>query len=204
MAGFRLSAAFAAALCLAGAVALAQQPTTKRVRGQIEAVDGSALTVKTREGPVVKIALADNLVVMGVSKLELSAIQPNSFVGAASVKQPDGTLRALEVLVFPESARGSGEGHFPWDLQPESLMTNATVGSVAARPNGRSLELTYKDGKQTVFVPDGAPIVTFAPADRSLLVKGAYLFIGGAAVGADGGLTATRILAGKDGAVPPM
>jgi len=204
MAGIRLCAALMAALCLIATAVDAQQPQTRRVRGVIEAVDGGALTVKTREGAVVKIALPDNVVVMGVSKLDLAAIQANSFVGAASMKQPDGTLRALEVLVFPESARGSGEGHFSWDLQPESLMTNATVGSVTGRLDGSTIELTYKDGKQSVFVPEGTPIVTFSPGDRSLLVKGAALFIGGAAVGADGGLTAARILVGRDGTVPPM
>lgn len=200
----RLIAALLAFVCLFAVRADAQQPQTRRVRGQIEAVEANALTVRMREGPVVRIALADNLVVMGVSKLELAAIQTNSFVGAASLRQPDGSLRALEVLVFPESARGSGEGHYPWDLQPDSMMTNATVGAVTHRPDGRTLELSYKDGRQTVFVPEDTPVVTIAPGDRSLLARGAALFIGGATVGADGSLTAQRILVGRDGLVPPM
>ena len=202
---FRPLVAVALGLCLLAVMpALAQQPQTKRVRGSIESIDGAVMTVKTREGPTVPIRLADNVIVMAVSKLDISAIQPNSFVGVASLKQPDGTMKAIEVLVFPESARGSGEGHYPWDLQPESMMTNATVGTISNAGAGRVLELTYKDGKQTISVPDGAPIVTFAPGDRALLAKGTHVFVGGAAVQPDGSLTAARVLAGKDGLIPPM
>jgi hypothetical protein len=198
---------FAVALALrlfTAVLALAQQPPTKRVRGSIESLDGAVMTVKTREGPSVPIRLADNVVVMAVSKLDIAAIQPNSYVGIASLKQPDGTMKALEVLVFPENARGAGEGHYPWDLQPESMMTNATVGTVTGSGSARVLELTYKDGKQTISVPEGVPIVTFAPADKTLLAKGTHVFVGGAAVAADGSLSAGRVLAGKDGLVPPM
>ena len=196
------------ALCLAGVATLgtahAQQPATKRVRGTVEALDGNALMVKTREGPVVKITLADNVVVMGITAVPVADIKPNSYVGIASKKGADGALRAIEVLVFPEAARGSGEGHNPWDLQPDSMMTNATVGTVTPGANGRSLELTYKDGKQTILVPDGVPVVTFSPGDKALLTKGVGVFIGGAQVAADGSLSTGRVLAGKGGVNPPM
>ncbi len=189
---------------LAAGPALAQQPQTKRVRGTVEGLEGNALTVKTREGPVVKITLADNAAVSAVVALTVADIKPNSYVGIASIKGANGMQRAIEVLVFPEAARGSGEGHYPWDLQPDSMMTNATVGTVMAHPGAKMLELTYKDGKQTITVPDGVPIVTFGPGDRTLLVKGAGVFIGGAQVGADGSLTAARVIAGKGGINPPM
>jgi hypothetical protein len=119
------------------------------------------------------------------------------------MKGPDGTLNALEVLIFPEAARGSNEGHYPWDLQPESMMTNATVATVAAAPDGQTLTLKYKDGTQTIKVKPGTPIVTFAPGDRADAKPGAKVFLG-ATKGADGGMTAARMLVGKDGLAPPM
>ena len=131
-----------AALAFAGD-ALAQSPT--RLRGSIAAIDGKTATIATREGTSVPVTLADNWVVMLVSPMTLADIKENSFVGIASLKGPDGTLNALEVLIFPEAARGSNEGHYPWDLQPESMMTNATVATVAAAPDGQTLTLKYQD-----------------------------------------------------------
>ena len=186
--------------------ALAQTPPASpptRLRGSIAAIDGNTATIATREGTSVPVKLADNWAVMLVSPMTLADIKENSFVGIASLKGPDGTLNALEVLIFPEAARGSGEGHYPWDLQPESMMTNATVATVAAAPDGQTLTLKYKDGTQTIKVKPGTPIVTFAPGDRSDAKVGAKVFLG-ATKGADGGLTAGRLLVGKDGLTPPM
>lgn len=181
---------------------LAQSPPT-RLRGSIAAIDGTTATIATREGNQVPVKLADNWMVMLVSPMTMADIKENSFVGIASLKGPDGVLNALEVLVFPEAARGSNEGHYPWDLQPESMMTNATVASVAAAPDGQTLTLKYKDGAQTIKVKPGTPIVTFAPGDRADAKVGAKVFLG-ATKGADGGLTAGRLLVGKDGLTPPM
>lgn len=194
----------ACALLGAAAAASAQQPASpvQRLRASVESFDGSTLVVKDRSGEVVRLALADNLVVNEVLPIELAAIQPNSFVGVGSMPQPDGTLRALEVLVFPESARGSNEGHYPWDLQPGSMMTNATVADVAAAPQGRQLRLRYKDGEKTVVVPADAPVVTFKPGDRNLLVAGARIIV--TAQLRDGKPTALRVLAGRNGFTPPM
>jgi hypothetical protein len=186
--------------------ALAQTPPASpptRLRGSIAAIDGNTATIATREGTSVPVKLADNWAVMLVSPMTLADIKENSFVGIASLKAPDGTLNALEVLIFPEAARGSGEGHYPWDLQPESMMTNATVATVAAAPDGQTLTLKHKDGTQTIKVKPGTPIVTFAPGDRSDAKVGAKVFLG-ATKGADGGLTAGRLLVGKDGLTPPM
>jgi len=184
----------------------AQTPPTSpptRLRGTISAIDGKTATIATREGTSVPVKLADNWSVMLVSPMAMTDIKENSFVGIASLKAPDGTLNALEVLIFPEAARGSGEGHYPWDLQPESMMTNATVTTVAAAPDGQTLTLKYKDGTQTIRVKPGTPIVTFAPGSRDDAKVGAKVFLG-ATKGADGELTAGRLLVGKDGLTPPM
>ena len=189
------------AFSVAGAALSQSAPT--RLRGGIAAIDGKTATIATREGASVEVKLADNWVAVLVVPTALSEVKQGSFVGIASLKGPDGVLNALEVLVFPEAARGSNEGHYPWDLQPESMMTNATVATVAAAGDGQTLTLKYKDGTQDIRVKPGIPIVTFAPGDRADAKVGAKVFMG-AAKGADGGLTVTRILVGKDGLTPPM
>jgi hypothetical protein len=193
---------FLFALLLAGSAAFAQPSPTQRLRGTVESFDGHLLVMKERSGETLSLALADNFAVNEVLAIELSAIQPNSFVGIASLPQADGSLRALEVLVFPEAARGSGEGHYPWDLQPGSMMTNATVADVAAVAQGRQLRLRYKDGEKTVNVPAEAPVVTFKPGDKTLLVPGAKVMV--TAQLRDGKPTAMRALAGRNGFTPPM
>jgi hypothetical protein len=200
----RLFAACLSAVVACGlaATALAQSSPT-RLRGSIAAIDGKTVTIATREGSSVKVNLADNWSVMLVSPITMADLKENSFVGIASTKGPDGSLSALEVLVFPEAARGSNEGHYPWDLQPESMMTNATVATVASATDGQTLTLKYKDGTQTIKVKPGTPIVTFAPGDRADAKVGAKVFLG-ATKGADGSLTAGRMLVGKDGLTPPM
>ena len=125
--------------------AAAAQGAPTRLRGSIAAIDGSTATIATREGATVTVKLADNWGVALVAPVTMADIKENSFVGIASLKAPDGTLSALEVLVFPEAARGSNEGHYPWDLQPESMMTNATVASVASANDGQTLTLKYQD-----------------------------------------------------------
>ncbi len=196
-----LSALFYAALTASLPIA-AQSPPT-RIRGAITAVDAQKLTVLTREGPTVVITLTDPLAVNAVVALDLAAIKPNSFIGTAAMKRPDGTLVAQEVLVFPESARGSNEGHFPWDLTPESTMTNAPVTATIETSSGRTMTLNVKGQTMTAEVPKGVPVVTFEPTDRTALKIGAAVFIG-ATKAADGSLSAGRVLVGKDGVVPPM
>lgn len=179
------------------------QSTPVRVRGTVESLDGNALTVKTREGPSVKIALADNYTVVAVVPLELSAIAAGSYIGTAAMCKADGCT-ALEVLVFPEAMKGTGEGRFPWDLQPESTMINASVATVAAGAgSSRELTVTHKGETSKVMVPVGVPIVTFVPAERSLLKPGVPVFIG-TQKAADGTYSAARVTAGKDGVAPPM
>ena len=185
-------------------LALAQAPApTQRIRGDVVAVDGLNLQVKERSGEMLTIKLAENYVVTSVAKIGIEAITPNAFVGVASMPQSDGTQTALEVLVFPESGRGSGEGHYPWDLQPGSMMTNATVAEVVAVGPARRMTLRYKDGEKVIVVPANVPIVTFEPGDRAMLKPGAHLLLT-ATRQPDGSLTAARAAVGKDGLVPPM
>ena len=186
---------------LYAAAAIAQAPPV-RVRGKIERLDGQVLTVKTREGPSVAIKLNDNFTVAGVVAASLEDVTAGKFVGVASLPQADGTQTALEVLIFPEAMRGFGEGHYAWDLMPDSMMTNATVAEVSAVTRN-IFSLRYKDGEKKFMVPGGVPIVTFAPADRSALVPGASVFIG-TQKQPDGSLAAGRVNVGLNGLVPPM
>lgn len=193
------------AFVTAGA-AMAQAPQTPptRLRGSIAAIDDKTVTVTTREGTTAKVNLADNWGVLLVVPVTMADIKENSFVGVASLKGPDGTLNALEVLVFPENMRGVGEGHYPWDLKPESLMTNATVAKLASAPSGQTLTLTYKGGgTQTIVVKPGTPIVTFQPGTKADAKVGAKLLVT-ATKDADGSLKAARLAVGKDGFTPPM
>jgi outer membrane lipoprotein SlyB len=194
-AGPMLSSPRAAALglTLTGA-ALAQTPA--RVRGTIEKVDGDALTVKSREGATVVVKVPDNVSVAGVRKRSLADIKANDFVGIAALPQSGKSSRALEVLIFPEAMRGTGEGHRGWDLLPESTMTNASVTESVTKVDGYTLPLKYKDGEQIIVPPD-TPIVTFAPGDKSELKPGAVV----ATKADDGTLSAARITVGRD--VPP-
>lgn len=199
----RLRIVLALAWALIVTAALAQTPApTQRLRGVVESFDGTTLVVKERSGEVLRLSLADKMAVNEVLPIELSSIQVGSFIGTAALPGKDGELRALEVLVFPEAARGSGEGHYAWDLQPGSTMTNATVADLAAVPQGRTLRLRYKDGEKTVLVPAGVPIVTFAPGDRGMLRPGAKVLVN--AQSRDGQPTALRVLVGRDGLAPPM
>jgi hypothetical protein len=181
--------------------AWAQTPETVRIRGQITAVNDQAITVKTRSGEVVELALGPQAVVMEVYPIQLSDIKPGHFIGTAAMPQSDGTQKAIAVTVFPESARGMGEGHRPYDLQPSSTMTNATVADVVGLSNGRTLQLKYKDGQKTLVVPADAPVVSFKPAERDLLVVGASVSIFAQLV--SGQATATRINAGRNGFALP-
>lgn len=182
--------------------AAAQVPGTTRIRGDIEDVNEQDIRVIGRNGEKIALHLADNLEVRALAPIAIEAIKPGSFIGSTAVAQPDGTLRALEVHVFPESMRGIGEGHRPFDLGAGSTMTNGTVGDVIVA-SGRMLKVDYKGGEKTIFVPPETPIVTYEAGSRALLVRSAHVVIF-AVEGGDKGLTATRISVGKNGLVPPI
>ena len=186
--------------------AIAQAPAAapaQRIRGDVVAVDGLNLQVRSRTGELVAVKLAENYTVTAVVRIGIDRIVPGAYVGTATLPQADGTHKSLEVLLFPEARRGSSEGHFPWDLQPGSMMTNATVAEVVAVDLSRRLTLKYKDGEKTIVVPPDAPIVTFEPGDRAMLVPGAHVMFG-AAKQPDGTFSAGSVNVGKDGLVPPM
>jgi len=185
------------------ATVVAQAAPTQRIRGDVIALNGLNLQVKSRSGETLTVKLAEAYTVTAVVKIGVERIVPGAFVGAASMPQPDGTERAIEVLLLPEARRGSGEGHYPWDLQPGSMMTNATVAEVVAVEQGRRMTLKYKEGEKTVVIPPEAPIVTFEPGERAMLVSGAHIIVT-ATRQPDGTLTAAGVAVGKDGLVPPM
>jgi len=189
-------------LAIATSNASAQAPPPVRVRGRITGLAGNALSVKSREGKDVKITLADNLTVAAAKKITIDDIKPGDFVGPASRKRPDGSLEAISLQVFPAALRGVvPEGHMSWDLEPGSMMTNATVASMVKTKNGRELTLEYKGGTQKVVVPENIPMFTTVPGDRSLLMPGAYVFML-ARPGPDGSLTSSRVTVSKDGVRP--
>ena len=189
------------ALMAMSTAALAQN--TIRVRGTITAVDGNVLSVKSREGQDLKIDLAANATFSYVKALRLEDVKPGTPLGTSAVTGPDGKLIARELHLFSPERGVPNEGHRPWDLEPGSTMTNAMVTAVAQAAGGRELTLTYKGGKQQVIVPDGIPVVTAVPSDRSLLKPGEYVVVA-ATLGADGKITATRVQVSKDGVKPPV
>ncbi len=180
----------------------AQQPATVRVRGTIEAVDGSTLTIKTREGSDVKAKLADKATIAAVVKASYADIKQGAFIGVTGMPQPDGSQTCREIHIFPEAMRGTGEGHRPWDLEPKSTMTNATVEQVTS-VGAHEISLKYKDGEKKIVVGPDCPIVAYAPGAKADLKPGAKVFIGAATKEADGTLSAARINVGRD-AAPPM
>ena len=184
--------------------AWAQQPPTVRIRGTIEAVDGSQLGVKSREGTELKVRLTDNVAVFGVAKTAISEIKPGSYIGVSAMPEPDGTQKAIAVQIFPESQRGVAEGFRPWDLRPNSTMTNATVAETVAGTDGQIILVKYKDGEKKVLVPPGTPIVTFVAGDKTDLKAGAKIIIFGAVKKDDVTLEANRVNVGRDGITPPM
>jgi hypothetical protein len=199
------------------------QAQAQRIGGDIVAVDNAQMQMKSRAGEVVTVKLAPTLSVSARSQASLAMIAPGAFLGTTAIPQPDGTLKATEVHIFPESMRGTGEGHRPYDFTPGGTMTNATVSSVSragSTASGstmtnatvagvdesagtRTMKLTYKGGEKTVVVPSGTPIVMVEAGDRSLLVPGAHIVIT-ATRGPDGALTTDRIMVGTGGLVPPL
>jgi hypothetical protein len=189
-------------LALASSISTAQSTPPVRLRATVVSYAAPNLVIKERSGKVMSLTMPDETGVVVVIPTDITSIQPGSFIGTAALPRPDGKLEALEVVVFPEAARGSGEGHYPWDLKPDSSMTNATVAELARSSNGRTLILRYKEGEKTVIVPDGVPIVTFRPGDRTLIVPGAKVFI--VADVSDDQFIIRRLMIGRNGLTPPM
>ena len=196
---------FAAMLLAAFSLASFAQtpPPPARVRGTVEKLDNNVMTVKQHDGKTVDVKLADNFTVVGVSRAHIADIGEGKYIGTTTLGERNGALAALEVHIFPEAMRGVGEGHYPWDLKPDSKMTNGNVAEVKSVGKDRMLTVKYKDGEQKVAVPATAKIVMFGPAERNELKKGSHIFVV-AQRQPDGSLTATRVNVGVKGTVPPM
>jgi len=201
----RLDVVLLSVLLAVAGISSAQTPA--RVRGIITAIDGNMLSVKSREGRDLKIDIAPDATFSYMKKLSLDDVKPGTPLGTSAVAGPDGKIVALELHLFPAGRPAPSEGHRPWDLEPNSTMTNGMVTAMVETGNGRELTLSYKDGSkegmQRVVVPANTPIVTSQAGDRSLLVVGEYAFIA-ATVAADGKMTAQRLQVGKDGVRPPQ
>lgn len=203
---------FAAAGVFAlSAAALAAGPPMN-VRGTIAQVDGNTLDIKERDGGVAKIHLADNAKIVSVAKASLSDIKPGSFIGTAATPGTDGKLQAIEVHIFPESMRGTGEGSRAWDLTQKSSMTNGTVAQESNKVEnnkvnsveGNDVTVNFNGGTKIVTVTSDTKVVTLVPGDRSELKPNAKIFIPAATRTPDGALEANRVTVGKDGIPPPM
>jgi hypothetical protein len=183
--------------------ALAQQTSPSRVRGTIESVDGATLMVKSRSGEDVKLTMTGDIRVVGIVKIALSDIKVGSFIGTTTVPGPDGGNNAVEVHVFPEDMRGTGEGSRPYDLKPNSSMTNATVAESVVGNDGHTLLIKYKDGEKKVVVGPDTPVVTYVPAGKPDLTPGAKVIAFMKKL-PDGSFETNRVSVGRDGLTPPM
>ena len=179
----------------------APSASTVRLRGTVQSVTATAMKMVTRSGEAVELQLAPNLTVNEVYPIALEQIQAGSYIGTAAMPQADGSQKAIAITVFPETSRGTGEGHRPFDLTPQSTMTNATVSQVVTQQTGRTLSVQFKGGDMKIEVPEGVPVVTFKPGDRSLLVAGASVSLTAQLV--DDKPTVMRINAGRNGYVIP-
>jgi hypothetical protein len=194
----------AAALGLAFVTTAALAQERLRVRGTIENVDGNVLTVKTREGQDVKVKLPDNARVLGIEKASIDDIKQGSYIDVSAMPQTDGSQKALHVHIFLDAMRGVAEGFGPWDVRPNSTMTNATVDNMVRGTDGRNITVKYKDGEKKIVVPPDAPIVKYVPGNKDALKAGAKIFIVAAVKQPDGTLEAPNVSVGLNGLTPPM
>lgn len=171
-------------------------------RGTITSVDGSVVKVKDRDGKDVMFNLGDGWKIVGASKATIADIKPGTFIGTATVGEETG-MKALEVVVFPEAMKGTGEGHYAWDLQPKTMMTNATVSNEVKGTDGKSVTLAYKGGEKKVDIKDSTPIVMLGEATKADLVSGAKVFINAPGMMGDK-IAKGAVVVGKDGVTPPM
>ncbi len=198
------------AACVFAGTAAFSEETPPRLRGTLEQMDGNNLTIKARSGTESKVALKSDAPVVAATKGSMSDIKDNSFVGITATAQPDGTIKAVEVHVFAEPLRGVGEGHYPWDLMPNSTMTNAAVTNQVKKVEGNTLTLKYKEsansdkmGEKTIVVPADAVVVNLSPGDKTDLKPGSKVFVPRWVKSGDT-WEAGVIVVGRDGLTPPM
>jgi hypothetical protein len=172
-----------------------------RIRGTIERIEGPVYVIKSREGAELKLTLTDNPLFVAIAPSTMADIKPGMFVGSAGMMQPDGTQKAIEVHIFPESMRGTGEGHYDWDLKPQSKMTNGNVDQSVAGVDGPVLSVKYKDGEKKLLVTPETVVVTYVPGNKDEIKPGTKVFIA-AKKQPDGTFQAPRITYGRNGAGP--
>ncbi|HMI10352.1 MAG TPA: hypothetical protein VK567_01910 [Bradyrhizobium sp.] len=189
-----------ALICIATPASAADD--TVRIRGTIESVEGPVYVVKNRDGAELKLTVTDNPLFVAISPSTMADIKPGMFVGSAGMMQADGTQKAIEVHIFPESMRGTGEGHYDWDLKPQSKMTNANVEQTVAGVDGQILSVKYKDGEKKLLVTPETVVVTYVPGNKDDLKPGTRIFVAAAKKQPDGTLQTPRITYGRGGAGP--
>jgi len=198
----QLLGAFAVFAALFAVPALAQAPQTVRLRGVIEKVDGNTVMAKSDRGDELKINLADKMLVVDVVKASMADIKAGDFIGSGAMPQPDGSQKAIEVHIFAESMRGTGEGFRQWDGAPNSTMTNGTVGTAVTGVDGPVITVKYKDGEKNIIVTPDVPIVRFEIGQMSAVKPGAAFTVVAAVKKPDGSFDINRINVGRDGVVP--
>jgi outer membrane lipoprotein SlyB len=201
----RIAGASAFAFLFAASIAVAQQAPPLRIRGTIEKVDGSMLTIKARDGNTMQVKLADNPRITAMVKATLADIKQGSFIGVTAMPQPDGSQKAIGLHIFMDAQRGVVPARFsPWDREPGSTMTNADVESTVASVDGQTMMVKYADGEKKIIVPPNTPVVKFVPGSAADLKPGAQMIIIAAQKAPDGSITAPAINVGRDGTAPPM
>ena len=175
---------------------------TVRIRGTVERVDGPVYVVKNRDGAELKLTMTDNPLFVAIAPATMADIKPGMFVGSAGMIQADGTQKAIEVHIFPESMRGTGEGHYDWDLKPQSKMTNGNVEQTVAGVDGPVLSVKYKDGEKKLLVTPETVVVTYVMGNKDEVGPGTRIFVGAAKKQPDGTLQTPRITYGRNGAGP--
>src|SRR5437763_8379872 len=173
-----------------------------RIRGTIERIDGPAYVIKSRDGSELKLTLTDNPLYVAISPSTMADIKPGMFVGSAGMMQPDGTQKAIEVHIFPESMRGTGEGHYDWDLLPKSKMTNANVEHAVNSVDGQILSVKYKDGEKKLLVTPETVVVTYEFGKKEEVQPGTKIFVSAAKKQPDGTVQTPRITYGRSGQGP--
>lgn len=202
--GFLRAAVILTPLALAGAGALAGEASPARVRGEIASVQDRALTVQTRDGQAVQVDLAADAKVFAMAPGRAEALAEKSVIGAAAVKQPDGRMKALTVVVYPANLPDTGEGYLTWDLAPDSMMVQGEVRSIETGADGQVVQIYYPQAGATLLIPPGTPVIALEAADTGLLRQGAHVVIPNAEKGSGEALTAALVAVGKDGYVPPI
>jgi hypothetical protein len=187
------------ALVFAITAAWAQQPQTQRLRGTVEKIEGDTLSVKQRDGAVATLTLASNVQVVGVAKATAADIKEGSYIGSGAIPQADGSQKAVEVHIFADVQRGTGDGHRPWNGAPDGTMTNGEVGSAVSGVDGPVITVKYKGGEKKIIVAPSTPIVKYIISDKSELKQGSSINITNAVKKADGSFEAARVQVGRDG-----